>query len=98
MGTIRDRRATGGSHQGRQRLEQESEKMRRGRVTSAEVVLLCLANASLMAQIRRNRKEYEEMRAVAQATIDHLRHEVAELEIENLELNSRLGEENVAAG
>lgn len=68
--------------------------MRRGHVTSAEVVLLCLANANLMAQIRRNRKEYEEMRTVAQATIDHLRNEVAELEIENLELNSRLGAVN----
>lgn len=72
--------------------------MRRGHVTSAEVVLLCLANANLMAQIRRNRKEYEEMRTVAQATIDHLRNEVAELEIENLELNSRLGAVNDAAG
>lgn len=98
MGTSRDRGATGGSHQGCPRLEQESEKMRRGHVTSAEVVLLCLANANLMAQIRRNRKEYEEMRAVAQATIDHLRHEVAELEIENLELNSRLGTVNIVAG
>lgn len=70
--------------------------MRRGHVTSAEVVLLCLTNANLMAQIRRNRKEYEEMRTVAQATIDHLRNEVAELEIENLELNSRLGAVNIA--
>ena len=72
--------------------------MRRGRVTSAEVERLCLANANLMVQIRRNRKEHEEMLAVAQTTIDALREEVAELEKENLELNIRLGAVNIAAG
>lgn len=64
---------------------------RKGNVTSAEVARLCLANARLTAQIRRNWGETEEMLAVAQATIDALREEVTELENENLELNIRLG-------
>lgn len=71
--------------------------MRRGHVTSAEAARLCLANARLAAQIHRNREEYEEMLAVAQTTIDELREEVAELEIENLELNIRLGAVNRAS-
>lgn len=64
---------------------------RKGSVTSAEVERLCLANARLAAQIRRNREEGGEMLAVAQVTIDALREEIAELEKENLELNIRLG-------
>ena len=91
MGTIRDRGATGGSHQGCQRLEQESKKMRRGRVTSAEVERLCLANARLAAQLHRQREEGEEILSVAQTTIVALRKKVSELEMENLELNIKLG-------
>lgn len=64
---------------------------RKGHVTSAEVERLCLAITRLTAQIRRNREEGGEMLAVAQATIDALREEIAELEKENLELNIRLG-------
>lgn len=64
----------------------------------AEVERLRRVNARLMTAMRRSREEYAEMLDISHSTIDHLRNEIAELEIENLELNSRLGAVNIAAG
>uniref|UniRef100_UPI0025FD3F57 hypothetical protein n=1 Tax=uncultured Mailhella sp. TaxID=1981031 RepID=UPI0025FD3F57 len=64
----------------------------------AEVERLRRVNARLMTAVRRGREEYAEMLDISYSTIDHLRNEIAELEIENLELNSRLGAVNIAAG
>ena len=61
------------------------------RVGTEDVERLILANARLAAQIRRNRAAHEEMLAVAQAVIEDLEKELEELEMENLELNIRLG-------
>ena len=64
----------------------------------AEVERLRRVNARLMTAVRRGREEHAEMLDISYSTIDHLRNEIAELEIENLELNSRLGAVNIAAG
>lgn len=61
------------------------------RVSSEEVERLILANARLAEQIRRNRAAHEEMLAVVQAAMESLEKELEELEMENLELNIRLG-------
>ena len=58
---------------------------------NAEVERLRRVNARLMTAVRRSREEYADMLDVSHATIDHLRSEIAELEMENLELSIRLG-------
>lgn len=58
---------------------------------NAEVERLRRVNARLLTAIRRSREEYAEMLDVSHVTIEYLRKEIAGLEIENLELNIRLG-------
>jgi len=58
---------------------------------NAEVERLRKVNARLMAAVRRSREEYAEMLDVSGASIAYLRSQIADLEIENLELNIRLG-------
>lgn len=57
---------------------------------NAEVERLRRVNARLMTAVRRSREEYAEMLDVSHMAIEHLRKELAGLEMENLELNIRL--------